>query len=185
MKKNSMKKNSIKRMTKADLVLIGILLLTGLTCLLAVRLLVQKDGAKVRILSDGQLYGTYRLTGDQEIPIQKEGEVVNILKISDRKAKMKQTDVQMKKTAYMGLFLSLALICSYIESLIPFYFGIPGVKLGLTNIVVILALYQMGCKYALTISMLRIVLAGLLFGNLFSILYSLAGGLLSFCMIAL
>jgi len=91
----------------------------------------------------------------------------------------------MKKTAYMGLFLSLALICSYIESLIPFYFGIPGVKLGLTNIVVILALYQMGCKYALTISMLRIVLAGLLFGNLFSILYSLAGGLLSFCMMAL
>ena len=92
MKKNSMKKNSIKRMTKADLVLIGILLLTGLTCLLAVRLLVQKDGAKVRILSDGQLYGTYRLTGDQEIPIQKEGEVVNILKISDRKAKMIQAD---------------------------------------------------------------------------------------------
>lgn len=91
----------------------------------------------------------------------------------------------MKKTAYMGLFLSLALICSYIESLIPFYFGIPGVKLGLTNIVVILALYQMGIKYALTISILRIVLAGLLFGNLFSILYSLAGGLLSFCIMTL
>lgn len=92
MKKNSMKKNSIKRMTKADLVLIGILLLTGFTCLLAVRLLVQKGGAMVRILSDGQLYGTYRLTSDQEILIQKEGEVVNILKISDRKAKMIQAD---------------------------------------------------------------------------------------------
>ena len=87
-----MKKNRIKRMTKADLVLIGILLLIGLTCLLAVRLLVQKGGTTVRILSDGQLYGTYHLTNDQESPIQKEGEVVNILKISDRKAKMIQAD---------------------------------------------------------------------------------------------
>lgn len=84
------------------------------------------------------------------------------------------------KVAYMGLFLALALICSYIESLIPFYFGIPGVKLGLTNIVVILMLYCVGSREALTISMLRIVLAGFLFGNMFSILYSLAGGGLSF-----
>ena len=92
----------------------------------------------------------------------------------------------MKKTAYLGLFLALALICSYIESLIPFYFGIPGVKLGLTNIVVILMLYYMGTTYALVISVARIFLAGLLFGNMFSILYSLAGGLLSFfCMAVL
>lgn len=92
----------------------------------------------------------------------------------------------MKKTAYLGLFLALALICSYIESLIPFYFGIPGVKLGLTNIVVILMLYYMGTKYALAVSVARIFLAGLLFGNMFSILYSLAGGLLSFlCMAVL
>ncbi len=92
----------------------------------------------------------------------------------------------MKKTAYLGLFLALALICSYVESLIPFSFGIPGVRLGLANIVVILMLYQMGIRAALTISVLRILLAGLLFGNLFSILYSLAGGLLSFgCMVML
>lgn len=92
----------------------------------------------------------------------------------------------MKKTAYLGLFLALALVCSYVESLIPFYFGIPGVKLGLTNVVVILMLYAMGTKEAFTVSVLRIVLAGFLFGNLFSILYSLAGGLLSFiCMVLL
>lgn len=92
----------------------------------------------------------------------------------------------MKKTAYLGLFLALALICSYIESLIPFYFGIPGVKLGLTNIVVILMLYYMGAKSAFAVSMLRILLAGFLFGNMFSILYSLAGGILSFlCMVLL
>lgn len=84
------------------------------------------------------------------------------------------------KVAYLGVFLALALICSYVESLIPFYFGIPGVKLGLTNIVVVLLLYAVGTKEALTVSMLRIVLAGFLFGNMFSILYSLAGGLLSF-----
>lgn len=84
------------------------------------------------------------------------------------------------KVAYLGVFLALALICSYVESLIPFYFGIPGVKLGLTNIVVVLMLYCVGTREALTISVLRIVLAGFMFGNMFSILYSLAGGLLSF-----
>lgn len=84
------------------------------------------------------------------------------------------------KVAYLGVLLALALICSYVESLIPFYFGIPGVKLGLTNIVVVLMLYCVGTKEALTISVLRILLAGFMFGNMFSILYSLAGGLLSF-----
>ena len=82
-----------------------------------------------------------------------------------------------KKTAYLGLFLALALICSYIESLIPFYFGIPGVKLGLTNIVVVMMLYCIGAKEPLLVSLLRIVLAGFMFGNMFSILYSLAGGI--------
>ncbi len=86
----------------------------------------------------------------------------------------------MKKSADLGLFLALALICSYIETLIPISFGIPGIKLGLTNIVVILALYKLGAKSALAISVLRILLAGFMFGNMFSILYSLAGGLLSF-----
>ena len=63
-----------------------------------------------------------------------------------------------KKTAYLGVYLALALICSYVESLIPFYFGIPGVKLGLTNIVVVLMLYCVGTKEALAVSALRIVL---------------------------
>jgi len=89
----------------------------------------------------------------------------------------------MKKTAHLGLFLSLALICSYIESLIPFSFGIPGVKLGLTNIVILIALYYMDTASAAAVSILRIILCGFLFGNLFGILYSLAGGACSlFCM---
>ncbi len=84
------------------------------------------------------------------------------------------------KTAYLGIFLAVALLCSYIESLIPVSFGIPGMKLGLANVVVVLLLYKTGAKEAFAVSVLRIVLAGFLFGNMFSILYSLAGGLLSF-----
>ena len=89
------------------------------------------------------------------------------------------------KVAYLGIFLALALICSYVESLIPFYFGIPGVKLGLTNVVIVLLLYCVGTKEAFCVSVLRIVLAGFLFGNMFSILYSLAGGVLSFLVMVL
>lgn len=85
-----------------------------------------------------------------------------------------------KKIAYLGVFLALALILSYVESLIPFYFGIPGVKLGLTNLIVVVMLYCTGAKEAFGVSVARILLAGFLFGNLFSILYSLAGGILSF-----
>ena len=91
----------------------------------------------------------------------------------------------MKKTAYMGIFLALALICSYIETLFPFHIGIPGVKLGLTNIVIVWALYLLGTKEALAISVMRIVLSGMMFGNAFSIAYSLAGGLLSFIVMVL
>lgn len=75
----------------------------------------------------------------------------------------------------MGVFLALAMICSYIEMLIPFDFGIPGVKLGLTNIVVVLMLYSIGTKEAFCVSVIRIFLVGILFGNLIGILYSLGG----------
>ena len=70
-----------------------------------------------------------------------------------------------KKVAFLGVFLALALILSYVESLIPFYFGIPGVKLGLTNLIVVVMLYLCGTKEAFAISMLRIMLSGFLFGE--------------------
>ena len=54
--------------------------------------------------------------------------------------------------AYFGVFLALALILGYVESLIPFYFGIPGVKLGLTNLVIVLFLYSCGAGQALLLS---------------------------------
>ncbi len=90
-----------------------------------------------------------------------------------------------RKIAYMGLFLALALICSYVESLIPFHFGIPGIKLGLTNIVVVLLLYCAGAKEAFLVSALRIILNGFMFGNMFAVLYSLAGAVLSFLVMLL
>ena len=89
-----------------------------------------------------------------------------------------------KKVAYLGLFLGLGLVCSYLESLVPIGFGIPGIKLGLTNVVVILLMYCIGAKEALVISLLRIFLIGFLF-NPASILFSLAGGLLSFILMYL
>ena len=83
------------------------------------------------------------------------------------------------RAAYFGVFTALALIFSYIETLIPFHFGIPGIKLGLANLLIVIFLYKRNAKEALLLSVVRIVLAGFMFGSLFSILYSLAGGLLS------
>lgn len=83
------------------------------------------------------------------------------------------------KVAVFGVFTSLALILSYVELLIPINFGIPGMKLGLANLLVVILLYK-GCpRDALLLSVIRILLSSLIFGNMFSIFYSLGGGLLS------
>ena len=85
-----------------------------------------------------------------------------------------------KKTAILGLSLALAMVLSYVETLIPINFGIPGIKLGLANLVVLAGLYRMKPGEVLLVSFARIMLIGFLFGNGMSIIYSLAGGLLSF-----
>lgn len=88
-----------------------------------------------------------------------------------------------QRLARLGLLTSLALIASYIELLIPVPTGIPGVKLGLANLVIVWALYALKPMEALAVNGVRILLAGFLFGNLSMILYSLAGATLSFgCM---
>ncbi len=84
-----------------------------------------------------------------------------------------------KVVARFGLLAALALILSWLESLVPAFFAAPGMKLGLTNLVVLVALYRMGDRAALGVNLLRILLAALLFGNGYSLAYSLAGGLLS------
>ena len=89
------------------------------------------------------------------------------------------------RVAFFGVFVALALIFSYVESLIPIQIGIPGVKLGLANLIIVIALYKMSLKEAYLLSVTRVVLSGFISGNLFSILYSLAGGLLSLSVMAL
>lgn len=95
----------------------------------------------------------------------------------------REKNIHIEKLPLWGILISLALILSFIESLIPFYFGIPGMKLGLCNAIVVILLYLSSVREALLVNLCRIVLAGFLFGNAFSILYSMGGALLSFlCM---
>lgn len=84
-----------------------------------------------------------------------------------------------KKIAYYGLFVALAFIFSYIETLIPINLGVPGVKIGLSNLVVMVALYLTGTASAFAISAIRILLTGFTFGNAAAMIYSFAGGILS------
>ena len=89
------------------------------------------------------------------------------------------------RVAYFGVFTALALIFSYIETLVPISFGIPGVKLGLANLIIVIALYKIPLREVYVLSIVRVLLSGVLFGNYFSIAYSLAGGLLSLTVMAL
>lgn len=90
-----------------------------------------------------------------------------------------------KKIATLGVIAAFGAILSYIEAIISFGIFIPGVKLGLANIAVVIALYIYGYKDALIINIVRIVVVGLIFGNLFSISFSIAGALISYIVMAL
>lgn len=96
-----------------------------------------------------------------------------------------QSITKTKKIAACGLLCAAALIFSYIEFLLPISIGIPGIKLGLANIVVVLCIYSIGPEYAAFINLARILLAALLFGNAFSVLYAVSGAVLSFVVMLL
>ncbi|SDB16823.1 Gx transporter family protein [Butyrivibrio sp. INlla16] len=85
-----------------------------------------------------------------------------------------------KKLALLGLLLAYAMILSYIESLIPFFGGVPGMKLGLPNMAIVYLIYSYGNKEGAVVNLLRIVLTGFLFGSMFGILFSIAGAVISF-----
>ncbi len=88
-----------------------------------------------------------------------------------------------KRLAYLSLFTAFAIILSYVESVLPINFGIPGVKLGLANFVIVLVLFSMKPVDAIIINIARILVVGILFGNAFSIVFSLCGAFVSFlCM---
>ena len=81
--------------------------------------------------------------------------------------------------ALYGMFVSVALILSYIEALIPIKMVVPGIKIGLANVLIVWVLYSMGVKSAAIVSLVRVFICGLLFGNLYTILFSLVGATLS------
>ncbi len=87
--------------------------------------------------------------------------------------------VSQSKLVRYALLIALSMVFSYIEMLIPMPIPIPGIKIGLANLVIVVALYMLGDFDAMIISLTRILLVGITFGNLSMMLYSLAGGLLS------
>ena len=94
-------------------------------------------------------------------------------------------DTIARKVASSGLLLALAVLFGYVEAIIPVPMPVPGMKLGLANIVIVTILYLAGWKEAIVISALRVLIIGFLFGNLFSISYGLAGTALSILGMAL
>ena len=90
---------------------------------------------------------------------------------------MKKFDT--KRLATLSILISVAMILSYIESLIPPLVAVPGVKVGLSNIATVFALYTLGAPAAVTVSVLRVLLSALLFGNFVSLIYSISGAALA------
>ena len=90
-----------------------------------------------------------------------------------------------KKLVTLAVTISVAMILSFVESRIPAFVAIPGVKVGLANIAVIFALYKMGWREAITVSVIRVILVALLFGSVVSLAYSIAGALISLSLMIL
>lgn len=88
------------------------------------------------------------------------------------------------KTAYLGLFCAAAILLGYVEAMIPVFTTVPGMKVGLPNLAIVSVLYLYSWREAALVSLVRIAVNGLLFGNLFSFAFSLAGGTLSLLVMA-
>lgn len=84
-----------------------------------------------------------------------------------------------QKLAELSLYTAAAMLLSYIESLIPFFTGIPGMKLGLPNLAIVMALYRYGVKEAALVNFVRIMLTAMMFGTLFSFAFSVGGAFVS------
>lgn len=93
--------------------------------------------------------------------------------------RMSSRDSKSKDVANLALLISLALVFSYVEAIIPFNPGIPGVKLGVANIVTVITLYMFGNRDAFIVSVIRVLIAGLLFNGAFGACYAMAGAAVS------
>lgn len=87
--------------------------------------------------------------------------------------------VKPRSVAMLGICAAIAMVLSYLESLIPLLFAVPGIKLGLANIAVVFVLYKLGAKEAVFVSLIRIAWMAILFGNVMTLAYSVAGAALS------
>lgn len=87
--------------------------------------------------------------------------------------------MKIRKIAFLGLSVTLAMILSFAESQIPVFTTIPGMKVGLPNLVMVFLLYRVGWKETVIVSLIRAFLVALLFGNLQSLIFSIAGAVLS------
>ena len=87
--------------------------------------------------------------------------------------------------AFLGVFTGLALILAFIESQIPPILAMPGIKIGLPNIAIIVILYKLDFRYALSINIARVIIISLLFGTMLSFIYSLFGAIISTIIMAL
>lgn len=92
---------------------------------------------------------------------------------------MRRSTLDTKKMVTLSSLIAVAMILSYVESLLPFFVAVPGVKMGLSNIATVFTLYALGWPYAICVSALRIFLSALLFGNFFSLIYSFSGAALA------
>ncbi len=92
---------------------------------------------------------------------------------------MRKTTLDTKKMVTLSSLIAVAMILSYIESLVPAFVAVPGVKMGLSNIATVFALYALGWPYAICVSLVRVFLSALLFGNFVSLIYSLSGAALA------
>lgn len=89
-------------------------------------------------------------------------------------------DTPARRVALFGVLLALTVALSWAERLIPMDAVLPGAKLGLANLVVLCGLYLFPMPWALCLTALKILLTGLLFGNYYSLAFSVAGGVVSF-----
>ena len=94
--------------------------------------------------------------------------------------------IKTKTLVFLSLFTAVAMVLSYIEAILPpIWSAVPGIKMGLPNIIIIFLLYRLSAKQAAAVSLVRILLSALLFGNAVTLLYSLAGAVLSLAVMAI
>jgi heptaprenyl diphosphate synthase len=91
-----------------------------------------------------------------------------------------QVKSNLRRLTASALVLACALLFSYVESLVPLTFALPGMKLGLANVAIMFAFFRLGRVSALTVSLCRVLITSLLFGQASSFFFSLLGALLSY-----